>query len=171
MFAGCDGWKMLVFVFRKQSSMGKTACAYANSVGAVMTEKISISINLTKKRIVAIVLAVYFCLLGASYFGLHRAQDDWRIAYLRWDQATLISGEIGDIKALKASLKEAGARPEASGYSSPPDTNSLLIWDVWITWWNTRKSYYAVNDETEQHLDYTDAVLNDQCHLEQNKSE
>ncbi|MBF9688922.1 hypothetical protein IHQ91_09265 [Bifidobacterium dentium] len=128
-------------------------------------------INMTKKRIVAIVLAVYFCLLGASYFGLHRAQDDWQIAYLRWDQATLISGEIGDIKALKASLKEAGARPEASGYSSPPDTNSLLIWDVWITWWNTCKSYYAVNDETEQHLDYTDAVLNDQCHLEQNKSE
>ena len=38
-----------------------------------MTEKISISINLTKKRIVAMVLAVYFCLLGASYFGLHRA--------------------------------------------------------------------------------------------------
>ena len=59
-----------------------------------MTKKISISINLTKKRIVAIVLAVYFCLLGASYFGLHRAQDDWQIAYLRWDQATLISGEI-----------------------------------------------------------------------------
>ena len=86
-------------------------------------------------------------------------------------QATLISGEIVDIKALKASLKEEGARPEASGYSSPPDTNSLLIWDVWITWWNTRKSYYAVNDETEQHLDYTDAVLNDQRHLEQNKSE
>lgn len=117
------------------------------------------------------VLAVYFCLLGASYFGLHRAQDDWQIAYLRWDQATLVSGEIVDIKALKASLKEEGARPEASGYSSPPDTNSLLIWDVWITWWNTRKSYYAVNDETEQHLDYTDAVLNDQRHLEQNKSE
>ena len=65
-------------------------------------------INMTKKRIVAIVLAVYFYLLGASYFGLHRAQDDWQIAYLRWDQATLISGEIGDIKALKASLKEAG---------------------------------------------------------------
>lgn len=42
---------------------------------------------------------------------------------------------------------------------------------MWITWWNTRKSYYAVNDETEQHLDYTDAVLNDQRHLEQNKSE
>ena len=70
-----------------------------------MTEKISININLTKKRIVAMVLAVYFCLLGASYFGLHRAQDDWQIAYLRWDQATLISGEIVDIKALKASLK------------------------------------------------------------------
>ena len=26
-------------------------------------------------------------------------------------------------------------------------------------------------EENEQHLDYTDAVLNDQRHLEQNKSE